>query len=52
MYYFSGTPNSRHVLIVDDLIKTGGTIIECAKVTQLTVRSLYYIWHCLKGKLS
>lgn len=26
-----GMPNSRHVLIVDDLIKTGGTIIECAK---------------------
>ncbi|CAB3981682.1 ribose-phosphate pyrophosphokinase 4-like [Paramuricea clavata] len=26
-----GEPDSRHVIIVDDLIKTGGTILECAK---------------------
>jgi predicted amidophosphoribosyltransferase len=28
----TGEPDCRHVIIVDDLIKTGGTILECAKV--------------------
>ena len=28
----SGDPNGKHVVIVDDLVQTGGTLIECAKV--------------------
>ncbi|KAF6020543.1 hypothetical protein EB796_021157 [Bugula neritina] len=26
-----GDPNGKHVVIVDDLVQTGGTLIECAK---------------------
>jgi ribose-phosphate pyrophosphokinase len=28
----SGVPKGKHVLIIDDLIQTGGTILECVKV--------------------
>jgi len=34
---FSGNPAGCHVIIVDDLVQTGGTLIECAKVS----RSMY-----------
>lgn len=27
-----GDPSGRHVVVVDDLVQTGGTLIECAKV--------------------
>ncbi|KAK0055578.1 ribose-phosphate pyrophosphokinase 4, partial [Biomphalaria pfeifferi] len=27
-----GNPNRRHVVIIDDLVQSGGTLIECAKV--------------------
>jgi hypoxanthine-guanine phosphoribosyltransferase len=27
-----GNAKDRHVVIVDDLVQTGGTLIECAKV--------------------
>ncbi len=27
-----GDPNGKHVVIVDDLVQTGGTLIECTKV--------------------
>ncbi|KAI8776690.1 ribose-phosphate pyrophosphokinase 4 [Biomphalaria glabrata] len=27
-----GNPNGRHVVIIDDLVQSGGTLIECAKV--------------------
>ena len=27
-----GDPKDRHVVIVDDLVQTGGTLIECSKV--------------------
>ena len=29
---FVGDPKGKHVVIVDDLVQTGGTLIECAKV--------------------
>ena len=29
---FAGHPEGHHVIIVDDLVQTGGTLIECAKV--------------------
>ena len=32
MYTLSGEPQDRHVVIVDDLVQTGGTLIQCAKV--------------------
>jgi hypothetical protein len=28
----AGSPAGMHVVIVDDLVQTGGTLIECAKV--------------------
>ena len=27
-----GISKDRHVIIIDDLVQTGGTLIECAKV--------------------
>ena len=32
MHTLSGEPQDRHVVIVDDLVQTGGTLIQCAKV--------------------
>ena len=32
MHILSGKPQDRHVVIVDDLVQTGGTLIQCAKV--------------------
>ena len=32
MHTLSGEPQGRHVVIVDDLVQTGGTLIQCAKV--------------------
>lgn len=29
-----GDPTGRHVVIIDDLVQTGGTLIECSKVLQ------------------
>ena len=31
---YIGDPRDCHVVIVDDLVQTGGTLMECAKVTQ------------------
>ena len=32
MHTLSGEPQGKHVVIVDDLVQTGGTLIQCAKV--------------------
>ena len=34
-WLIAGDAECRHVVIVDDLIKTGGTIIECGKVNNV-----------------
>ena len=31
-HYIVGNPEGRHVVIIDDLIQTGGTLKECGKV--------------------
>lgn len=31
-----GAPRGRHVVIVDDLVQSGGTLMECAKLLQVT----------------
>ena len=31
-----GAPRGRHVVIVDDLVQSGGTLLECAKLLKLT----------------
>jgi phosphoribosylpyrophosphate synthetase len=42
-----GDPTGRHVVIVDDLVQSGGTLIEC-QVRQLFLYSIpiiiYMIW--------
>lgn len=30
--FLQGEPRDRHIVIVDDLVQTGGTLVECAKV--------------------
>ncbi len=32
LFLVVGEPKDRHVVIVDDLVQTGGTLIQCAKV--------------------
>ena len=32
-FFCVGVAKDRHVVIVDDLVMTGGTLIECAKVS-------------------
>ena len=46
----SGDPSGKHVLIVDDLVQTGGTLIQCAKVCKLFTpcfefECMYNYWH-------
>ena len=36
MSTLAGVTEGRHVVIVDDLVQTGGTLLECAKVTMRT----------------
>ena len=35
-----GEPKGRHVVIVDDLVQSGGTLIECQKLLASQVRPL------------
>ena len=41
----SGDPKDRHVVIVDDLVQTGGTLIECAKVMLQIIRRICIYTH-------
>ena len=34
-----GSPKGRHVVIVDDLVQSGGTLIECQRLLKTQVRS-------------
>lgn len=36
-----GSPKGRHVVIVDDLVQSGGTLIECQRLLMTQV----YIWY-------
>jgi len=31
-HYISGNPENKHVIIIDDLVQTGGTLKQCGKV--------------------
>jgi adenine/guanine phosphoribosyltransferase-like PRPP-binding protein len=33
IFFLIGDPKDHHVVIVDDLVMTGGTLIQCAKVS-------------------
>lgn len=37
-----GDPSGRHVVIVDDLVQSGGTLIECQVGSPLHTSSYYY----------
>jgi len=39
----AGEVKDRHVVILDDLVQTGGTLIECAKASGLTI----YFYACI-----
>ena len=43
----SGEPQGRHVVIVDDLVQTGGTLIQCAKVRWSRLPSLLLSVLCI-----
>ena len=34
-----GSPKGRHVVIVDDLVQSGGTLIECQRLLKTQVRA-------------
>jgi len=38
-----GSPKGRHVVIVDDLVQSGGTLIECQRLLKTQVASSYAI---------
>lgn len=40
-----GEPMGRHVVIVDDLVQSGGTLIECAKALRAAGNINYIIHH-------
>ena len=46
-----GSPKGRHVVIVDDLVQSGGTLIECQRLLKTQVRacweSVYYTSHSM-----
>ncbi len=37
-----GSPKGRHVVIVDDLVQSGGTLIECQRLLKTQVPLLTY----------
>lgn len=42
-----GDPKGRHIVIVDDLVKTGGTLIECAKAMSGSLSCSAYATHAV-----
>ena len=36
-----GSPKGRHVVIVDDLVQSGGTLIECQRLLKTQVRACW-----------
>ena len=44
----SGEPRDQHVVIVDDLVQTGGTLIECAKVSSTPYTLLHIHTHYIR----
>lgn len=39
-----GQPRGRHVVIVDDLVQSGGTLLECQKLLRSQVRDHFLAW--------
>ena len=37
LYFIAGDPTGHHVIIVDDLVMTGATLVQCAKVSKTLV---------------
>ena len=42
-----GEPRGRHVIIVDDLVQSGGTLFECQKLLKAQVRCWLHVYELL-----
>ena len=52
LHFIAGDPTGHHVIIVDDLVMTGGTLVQCAKVSKTLVTCVgqeygYLCYQCL-----
>ena len=55
LHFIAGDPTGQHVIIVDDLVMTGGTLVQCAKVNKTLITCVrdeygYQCYQCLNER--